>query len=318
MLEIVFNELSLNEPAASKGYAQSVYQDFFELADKINSLKIAPVRIRMSVDIANRTISKEYYTLKDWIKSLPNEQRQRYLGFIVQNTIITDNPYFSLGGEDVVGFGYGFINDLGVVSYSTNKVWVEQKYTITKDYLPDDNADVITDVVTVNHCILMQEKDKSELTHSTWLRKSYDEKQEGILDALETFDEFWEKKSQLFQWLDFGNEVNYQIRSYASVTDQNFKKAIRYLQSLNHHLSSVNRGNETFDNLPGDISNESEATMDKYGEERTFTCSDGQPRRFSLHAKLGDVRIYLMPRKDEKRMYVGYIGKHLKTKKFNK
>jgi hypothetical protein len=318
MLEIVFNELSLNGKAASKGYAQSVYQDFFNLADNINSLKIAPVRIRMSVDIANRTISEEYYTVKDWIKSLPNEQRQRYLGFIVQDVIITDNPYFSIEGTDVVGLGYAFSNDLAAVSYSTNNVWINVKYEITRDYLPDGNSEVITDTVTVNHCVIQKVIGEYRVAHSKWLRDTYAGKQEGLINNLQSFDEFWEKKSQIFPWLDFGNEVNHHVRGYGSISDSNFKKVLRYLQSLNQHLVSVNGDNEIFDNLPGDVSNDSEATLNMYGEERTFTCHDGQQRKLSLHAKLGDVRIYMMPRKDEKRMVVGYIGKHLRTKKFNK
>lgn len=322
MLEIVFNELSFTERAASRQYAGEVYRDFFSLVDMVSALKIAPVRIRTTFDLANETISEEYFTLKDWFKTLSHDVRQRYLGYIVQDPIIVKNPYFTYYNNDCVGFGYAFIEDLVSISYSTNHTWIASQYTLTKDFLPHDGAgniigEVITDEVTVNHCLSVE----GRINHELWIRNAYQTRQDNDLKTVRQendFDIFWEKKGMLFQWLEFASEVNQQVRLYGSFKNDDLKRAINYLSMLNQHLVSVNAGNAEFDNLPGDNSNDSEATLNKYGVERIFTCPDGIQRTFSLHVKLGDVRIYLIPRQADGKYIVGYIGMHLRTVKFNK
>jgi hypothetical protein len=313
MLEVAFNELSLDEKARSTDHAAMVFTNFFKLIDSINELKIAPVRIRTSVDLANRVISEKHFNLKDWLRTLGNDDRRRYISYIVQDPIITDNPYFSLGNINVVGFGYAFVNDLVSVSYPTNDKWNGEFYKITKEYLPNIDSDVIVVEVTVNHCL----KKDNAITHSNWIIETYQNKQKVAGKNLLDFDDFWARRMLLFPWLEFALSVNQNIRIFGSIGSSDFKKAVRYLFSLNQHLLDINRGNHIFGEIPGDISNDGEATMNEYGDVRTFRCPDGRNRIFSMHVKLGDVRIYLWPLPNENKYIVGYIGPHLPTKKFN-
>jgi hypothetical protein len=64
-----------------------------------------------------------------------------------------------------------------------------------------------------------------------------------------------------------------------------------------------------------DISTESKTTMDKFGTLRKFKLGDGPKRQFNLHIKIPDMRIYILPT-DDCKIAIGYIGKHLKTSKF--
>jgi hypothetical protein len=63
-----------------------------------------------------------------------------------------------------------------------------------------------------------------------------------------------------------------------------------------------------------DISLESDRTMKRYGNERLFKMPDGTTKRFELHIKTGDLRIYFYP--ENYKIYIGYIGKHLSTIKY--
>ncbi len=315
MIEVGFNELSFYERAASKGHAVSVFESFFQLIDSITELKIAPVRIRSSTDINTNSISDQFFCIKDWLQTLENPTRQRYLGYIAQQPLIADNPYFKHANTDVVGFGYAFENDLVSVSFSTNSVWIENEYRLTREYLPDADSDVVIEEVTVKHCV----KNEEELEYSNWIQEEFGRKQATAAKELEDFNAFWANRAMVFQWLDFANEVNEQVQLFGSVNNPSFKKAMRYLMQLNQHLNLVNRGEAEIGSIPGDVSNDGETTMSMYGDERTFTCPDQVRRTFSLHSKLGDVRIYLypMPLPENNRYIVGYIGGHLPTKKFN-
>jgi hypothetical protein len=63
-------------------------------------------------------------------------------------------------------------------------------------------------------------------------------------------------------------------------------------------------------------SEESRSTLDLFGEERTFLCPDGVKRTFSWHLKRGRWRIYFKPDESERTFLIGYIGKHLRTARF--
>jgi hypothetical protein len=54
-----------------------------------------------------------------------------------------------------------------------------------------------------------------------------------------------------------------------------------------------------------------------YGAERTFTSLDGTRRVFDWHVKVGHWRIHFDPDVGPGKLLIGYVGKHLRTKKFN-
>ncbi len=66
------------------------------------------------------------------------------------------------------------------------------------------------------------------------------------------------------------------------------------------------------------ISPESKVTMqqEKYYNKRVFSMPDGRRVCFELHIKTsGNLRIHLYP--EANKIYIGYIGKHLDTDKYN-
>ena len=88
---------------------------------------------------------------------------------------------------------------------------------------------------------------------------------------------------------------------------------VRGLFNLNAFCITWQNG--AFD--PGEIqcavSPESGPTLQRYSEERTFMCPDGQQRVFSWHAKVGSWRLYFDPAPGPGHLFVGYAGKHLRT-----
>jgi hypothetical protein len=58
-------------------------------------------------------------------------------------------------------------------------------------------------------------------------------------------------------------------------------------------------------------SGESEATLNKFGEQRIFSCPDGKHRLFSWHKKLDALGIHFFDFPATKRILIGYVGRHL-------
>lgn len=311
MIEIVFNELSASIKTSSLAHTKNVFSQFMTLADKITALKIAPVRIRSSINLSNISIGTDYYTLKDWLKTLDNDSRQRYVAYLVQDPIIVDNPYFYYGDTEVSGFGYAFNNSLGLICFSVDNEWDKNTYEIRSEFLADNGEDIIFDTVEVKNLLCKEDK----INHEKWIDEQFRLKKQIMSKEFVDFEDFWEKRNALFPSLLFCNDVLNQIMLYGSVNDTSFKKAVRYLHSLENHISDVNKSIKKFDELPGDISNDSEATINKYKEERTFVSPDNSSQLFSMHSKLGNLRIYFSHYNES--ILIGYIGKHLKTVKFN-
>lgn len=324
MLEVSFNELSTTIEASSKAHAADVYAGFMVLADNIMALKIAPLRIRSYIDLANKSISKDYYSLKDWLRTITPEERQRYLGYLAQDPIVVDNPAYYFNDIEAKGFGYAVNNDLCSVSYSTNNYWSDDSYVVQRLANHENEPDVEIDEVTVNHCLLKDYENTDgvvtqRINHIEYLLSEYKNKQELKLKSLASIDELWNNRSMLFPYLDFSPEVLYQISNYGSLENASLQKSISYLFRLNNHIQDVFQGKSNFVDLPGDVSNDSEATLNMFGEERNLPTHDGGTFQYTLHSKLGgNLRIYMMPRATELRITIGYIGNHMRTKNFKK
>jgi hypothetical protein len=134
-----------------------------------------------------------------------------------------------------------------------------------------------------------------------------------------TPDSLWERKDLLFKKIilcpsvqtnlaDIGGTYLEQIVSKLQELD---RYAVDYWQNGNFSYNDAN--DKTFLN----ISPESKKTMEqeKYYNQRVFSMPDGRRLCFELHIKTGNLRFHFLA--ENGILYVGYIGKHLDTAKYN-
>lgn len=129
---------------------------------------------------------------------------------------------------------------------------------------------------------------------------------------------FWDNKDEEFPNLIFCESVEEEIKGLTNPS--HFKRVVEIFKEINNFLSreKISSCDKIRHNLPIRMSPESEATMNKYSKERTFMTPDGY-KTFNFHIKIGDsLRIYIIEQKGTNKLYVGYIGKHLPTCKFDK
>jgi hypothetical protein len=86
---------------------------------------------------------------------------------------------------------------------------------------------------------------------------------------------------------------------------------LRGLRDLQNYCDLWDTDNFDIHSL-ANASGESQSTLNRYSEERTFECPDGQYRLFQWHLKRGDTRIHFFDFPDKKRILVGYAGAHLR------
>jgi len=130
---------------------------------------------------------------------------------------------------------------------------------------------------------------------------------------------FWERKERLFSNLIFCPSVEDDIKLIGGTY---LSQIIVKLKELDRYIANYwKAGNFNFGDVNSraalNISPESKKTMDqkKYRDQRIFSLPDGRKECFELHIKTGNLRFHFFP--ENGMIYIGYIGKHLDTDKFN-
>lgn len=131
----------------------------------------------------------------------------------------------------------------------------------------------------------------------------------------------WENRENLFPGLILCGEVEDQCSTLGDSPE--FKKILSRLMELNRFSTNWKSGGfnqkEVVATYGLNITPESKTTMDneKYKQERIFKLPNGNKEVFELHIKTGSLRIHIYPDNEMHKVYVGYIGKHLSTTKYN-
>jgi len=126
----------------------------------------------------------------------------------------------------------------------------------------------------------------------------------------------WERKEKLFSKLILCPSVEDDLKKIGS---KYFSQIVNKLVALDKYVTTkwlVGEFNYRDANYSSSltISPESKGTMEKYGNERLFKMPDGTTKYFELHIKTGDLRFHFYP--ENRKIYIGYIGKHLPTVKY--
>ncbi len=134
-----------------------------------------------------------------------------------------------------------------------------------------------------------------------------------------TPNSFWARRESLFLRVILCNNIEDNIKTVGGKYLQQILNKLHELDKyINNHWTTGNF-NYKDANLKTslNISPESKITMeqDKYRNQRIFSMPDGRRECFELHIKTGEFRFHFFP--ENGNVYIGYIGKHLDTDRFN-
>lgn len=191
-----------------------------------------------------------------------------------------------------------------IISYPTKEPWNSNPVIVNVVKLDESGENRSLEEIT-NYF------DSNKIDENS-LRKS---QQESICSG----QELWKQKNSIFPNLCFCGDSPFQLN--------NFSSGKSVLEQIKNSLSILN---ELFENsekwqdlrsLKLNVSGESQtvANNPEMRSEREFYLPNGKKEFFEKHVKLSNgIRIHFYPNIDDKKVYIGYIGKHLPTKKFRK
>lgn len=316
-LEMVLNELSLQPLARSIPEARQRMSNFIETMTA--ATRAGTNRSLRTDENFNTGLQlAPGYLLVNWLNDHEvDREAQRYFKSLttrapylvgIDGHIVDDKIYhseFFYNGTSATGLGIAYFLDALALSICSDACWNFSRLDLNYTYLDSEGEDIREESVTVTHA---SHKDHI-LEHITWIK-------ERTNPDIQNGSDLWRHRESLFPNLQFCASVDEALQFLNSGAD--------YLHLVRKKLSELEKAclqwqerEGSFDvQLKGSV--DSEVALQKYAEERTFVCPDGQSRLFSLHIRVtSSWRIYYYPLGSTKKVIVGYIGKHLSTKKYS-
>ncbi|WP_026734050.1 hypothetical protein [Fischerella sp. PCC 9605] len=313
-LEMVLNELSLRTPAADISTAQRLMSELIKTLRQATTSGVKRV-LRTQSDINTIELAPGY-PLARWRNDpeVDREERSFFRTLTAKAPFWTDiaevikNDFdlseFMHQGQQAIGLGFALVSDTLPVSLLSEDCWDYNRLQIEFRRI-DENSEIVEEIVEIIHASRRNHVQE----HTNWI-------QERICKCVSDGVELWSRREEFFPNLEFCDVVGKQLQNI--LTGQlELQPVINTLFALQNCCKSWQTGSFSVEGYSIDESGESEATLNKYGKERTFRCPDGQDRLFERHVKLRfcNWRIHFFPVKPGKLM-IGYVGRHLSTVKY--
>ncbi len=320
-LEMVFNELSLRPLAADTHVAQ---QRMSALLQTIAAATRHGVKSILRTD--SKLDSEELapgYPIARWRndQNVDRELRRLFLTLTTKSPFLEDiiQPDiehqvgisdFFYGEGRAKGLGIAYLLEALAISLKSDVCWDDSHLQI-KIVQIDDNGEISETLAEIPHA---SSSDHTQ-DHVDWIKlRLRQEEHLAIHDGIT----IWKQKEDRFPHLYFCDDVQQQLQVLARGS-QLLMPIMRRLHELEDFCEAWHEGPFDHNQMKSKITNESEATIEMFGGERTFRCPDGIVRIFRWHSRLtpGEWRLYFHPLPEEKKLIIGYIGPHLRTVRFH-
>jgi len=321
-----FNELSLHHKAVSVEMAYANIERFVLACIEARRLGLGDLRLNDS-HLPHLYTIPVYpgYNIDQWLNDerIDEVLRSQFREIVTSSPLINEDEVTAmelysrsefkkdLDGEthQVWGLGAAYIFDTLALSIATHQEWEKHEIEITHYYLDEDLTERSYDV-SVKH---FSSPNNLKL-HLPW----WEDYQEN---ALKKSAELWEKRMEFFPNLEFSDEVEQQLNKMG--ISKSLTQIIDRLRDLNNYVKGWQAGNGDFNYKDAiektslRISPESSSTIRKFGTLRKFSIPDQGKKLFDLHIKTGDLRFHFYPDNVNRKVYIGYIGKHLRISSEN-
>ncbi|MXV51976.1 hypothetical protein GS399_13420 [Pedobacter sp. HMF7647] len=315
----MLNELSLRK-VNSKANAQSLMSEFVNAASHASVHGFSEIRLyEGAIQTFYQIPLWDDYNIDNWLRdnSVNDDVKDKFRVIIgtfplfkeeefIANEQFTRSEFaYNYAGKEEIIFGLGaaYIYNTLAISLISHDCWSNTGVPISHYFMKGDGTDDTVNVEAKNFFDII-----SFDFHLDWWNKLR-------VDNLAKSQELWDRRNEFFPHLEFSPEVEDQIKKLGF--SKFLFQIIERLKSLNEFAKNWTKGNFDVNGVNGstnlNISSESDATLKKYGTLRKFTIPGNGKEIFDLHIKTGDLRFHFFADPKKNKIYIGYIGKHLRT-----
>lgn len=332
---VIFNELSY--PFKNKFEIENGLRNFVKTFAAASEMGLTQLRLHKYIgDNLYQLELAPGYLVSTWLSSSSAEMtasrdlgsgdpanddlKDRFKEILTSAPLITENEpiekeenerssfEISLDGKEykkAEGLGAAYLLDTIALSFLSIRFWDTHRIDHLKHYfLREDGSDTV-DFVSVRHASTHEHM----LKHSDWIEKKR-------IQSLTAARDLWERREEFFPHLILCGQVEQQLRTTIGIRSRFFRQIIVHLKHLDNFAKEWTIGgfsDKTLKRYGLNVSGESDQTMRRYGRERRFRLPNGRREYFEKHIKTGELRFHFFPDIEEHKIYVGYIGPHLRT-----
>jgi len=318
----MFNELSLKK-VDSKVAAQSLVAEFINATNHASAHGFTEIRMfEGAIQTFYQIPLWDNYNIDTWLSDndVNTDLKDKFKILIgtfplLKDEELTANEEFARSEfhykyegtyQQVFGIGAAYIYNTLAVSLQSHECWKNTVLPLKHYFVKHDGTDDTVQTETKHFF-----NEASFNTHLEWW-------EELRINNLEKTKELWDNRTEFFPSLEFSPEMEEQIKKLGF--SKFLYQIIDRLTSLDKFAKNWKAGNFDINNVNEttnlNISTESDSTLNKYGTLRKFTIPGNGKETFHLHIKTGDLRFHFFANNATHKIYVGYIGKHLRTVRF--
>lgn len=317
--DLILNELSLGNLASNEQTAQQLMSEFIKT---IKAIKAQGVKVNLRTkDNLYTIIIAPNYPIRRWFSDA-NELERVFI-----KTLATKTPFssdianseiqdiennaslceFNYQGKLAVGLGIAYVLNTIAISFLSEECWDCSRLELEYRWF-NKNEELVYEIVEVIHA----SRSSHVQEHIDFIQQIKERIREGVDDGVE----LWQRREELFPNLEFCETVKKQLENIRT-GQLELQPVVNTLSEMQKCCENWNEGYFNLEKYPVEESGESRVTLDRYAEERTFLCLDGQERLFERHIKLRfcNWRIHFFAEKPGK-VIIGYVGRHLPTVKY--
>ena len=311
-MTLVFNELSANHGTLSRQAARSYMTNMARAVARLAGPESVTL---VAVCNFHETLVSHEYTVAHWLRDPAADRDVRAFLRRISAKVVTDAGVsdavrdrfylseFRAETEEARGLGLAHLLRTVGVSLASADRWRQVAVSVRHVWL---------DIDALEHEETISVRNLSNTAHVETLREMMLRQVQGDLRGRPST--LADRKDECFPHLRFGRDVDAQIGGLSGVV---LNQVIGTLIVLDGIVRDWRR-HQSDPRASPRISGESQATMNKYGEERIFGTADGGAAVFAWHARVGiSHRVHLRLVHENRSMEIGYIGVHLRTKKFH-
>ncbi len=319
-MDTMLNELSLNQLSPSVDLARQRMVRFVQVLSSLKSISKQTL-LRVPRGFRQHTLA-DGYVVENWIRDrdFVSEEYRKFLLEIASRAPylddlwdhhMADGEFECYHGETLAkGFGVAHLADSPAVGLDGIEEFADDPVPVKIVYL--DSTDVVEEVAQIC-CITSQQQVASR---TAWLTSKIQSEK-----AIANGEDLWDRRIALLPRLDFSNGTKSYLCSL-SHGNPALVKVYEHLRTLNETCELWTGG--AFIPVGIDWTDESPETMAEplLANQRIFRCHDGIRRTITTHSKIKafNLRIYFLGidsgNQQDRRVIVGYIGRHLPTVNF--
>jgi len=320
---LVFNHHSL--PFDSPEQAITAMPEFLKLCIRASNLGLAPVLIDESIDKNwfRLELAKEFYW-QNWYKQSQKGNQDLIRAF---RSIVTRQPFFSPDDmDDISLFDVSFQGNRYIAFRAA--VWYDSPLVSFATHSPWNISPLVVTVSKIDETENLQEKACSLL--NLYSCEEFERRKTAFLkernDCIHTSKELFSNRKEYYPALDFCGKSEEQFKDglFSPTQLEQIKQTLTVLNDFckswqEKKISAYSDMALKDAGLPYGLSGESDTVLNDPAlrRKREFWLPSGNKKLFEKHIKLTQgLRIHFYPDSSTRTIYIGYMGKHLPTKKF--